>query len=54
MYILSVGYSLLLLVNTVTLCMVDAASENDVYSTLIEAIPKILNWLRYFRAAEVL
>ena len=34
--------------------MFDAASENDIYSTLIEAIPKILNWLRYFKATEVL
>ncbi|ONK72257.1 uncharacterized protein A4U43_C04F17470 [Asparagus officinalis] len=30
------------------------ASETDVYSTLTEAIPKILNWLRYFKAQEEL
>ncbi|KAL6552557.1 hypothetical protein OROHE_007921 [Orobanche hederae] len=30
-----------------------AANENDIWKILIEAIPKILNWISYFRDSEL-
>jgi len=33
--------------------VVIAVDENDTHKTLIEAIPKLLNWIRSFQYSEV-
>ena len=41
------------LIHNISFLLVIAVYEGDVYKTMIEAIPKLLNWIMLFRDSQV-